>query len=148
VSDEGGLPVVPGGEGTESVEMLAAALRADLADLDVYERVLVSSLSEVLPEGVLEVVRERSMGDRMAGRPGKVRAVRAHLGEHEMELTPGRSGMKASVTRQVRGVAISRKEVSLEEWAQLLAEHLSSFAAQNAAAREALSRLLGAGGAP
>ena len=143
VPDE--LPVASGGE-PASVELLAAALRADLADLDVYERVLVGSLADALPEGVLEVSRERSMADRVAGRPGKVRALRAHLGEHELELAPGRAGLQATVTRQVRGVAISRTEVTLEEWTRLLAEHLAALAERSAAARAALARLLGAAG--
>lgn len=140
------MPVVADGSEPASVEQLAAALRADLADLDVYERVLVGSLAEALPEGVLEVARERSMADRVAGRPGKVRVLRAHLGEHELELSPGRSGLQATVTRQVRGVAISRKEVTLEEWTRLLAEHLAGLAERSAAARAALARLLGAAG--
>lgn len=140
------LPVPATGDEVASVELLAAALRADLADLDVYERVLVGSLADALPEGVLEVTRERSMADRVAGRPGKVRALRAHLGEHELELSPGRAGLQATVTRQVRGVAISRREVTLEEWARLLAEHLAGLAERSAAARDALGRLLGSAG--
>lgn len=144
------LPVAGGadpvGADPAGVDRLAAALRADRADLEVYERVLVGSLAEALPEGVIEVTRERSLGDRMAGRPGKVRSLRALLGDHQLELATGRHGLEATVTRQVRGVAISRRQVSLEEWTQLLAEQLTAFAERSTATREALERLLGAGG--
>ncbi|MDA8034617.1 MAG: hypothetical protein M0T71_10675 [Actinomycetota bacterium] len=136
----------PGGVAAGDVDLLAAALRAERADLEVYERVLVGTLAEALPEGVVEVTRERSMADRLAGRPGRVQAIRARLGEHELELHEGRHGLVGTVARQVRGVAISRKEVGLDEWTRLLAEHLSAFAAHSAAARAALGRLLGAEG--
>ena len=46
------------------------------ADLDVYARVLTTSLAAALPEGIVEVERDRSMGDRLAGRPGIVRSLR------------------------------------------------------------------------
>lgn len=128
------------------VDLLAAALRSERADLEVYERVLVGTLAEALPEGVVEVTRERSMADRLAGRPGRVQAIRARLGEHELELHEGRHGLVGTVARQVRGVAISRREVGLDEWTRLLAEHLAAFAAHSAAARAALGRLLGAEG--
>ncbi len=46
-----------------SLEMVAAALRADSADAVVYARVLTNSLSEALPPGLVTVERERSMSD-------------------------------------------------------------------------------------
>jgi hypothetical protein len=150
---DSGLPDVPaepgaldvGGGEADTVQLLAAALRADLSDLETYERVLVSSIAEVLPPGVLDVSRERSLSDRVAGRPGKVTSIRARFGDSALELVPGRGSPTGFVTRQVRGVAISRKEVSLEEWTRQFAEHLERFAAENASARAALGRLLGTG---
>ena len=45
----------------------------------------------------------------------------------------------------MRGVTISRREVSLAEWSEHLAEQLARFAEKNSAARDAILRLLGAG---
>ncbi|MCU1489212.1 MAG: hypothetical protein JWM85_617 [Acidimicrobiaceae bacterium] len=132
------LEPVPG------VDLLAAALRADQADLDTYSRVVLGTLADALPAGVVEVDRDRSVSDRMAGRPGRVRALRIGLGDVVLELVSARNGLQGMVTRQVRGVAISRKEVTLPAWTALLAEHLHRIATESASARQALARLLGA----
>ncbi|HVB04708.1 MAG TPA: hypothetical protein VNF07_00445 [Acidimicrobiales bacterium] len=128
----------------EQVQMLAAALRADLADLATYERVLVTSLGETLPEGVLTIDRQRSMGDRVAGRSGEVRAIRVAFGDDRLELERRSGRLVASLTKSVRGVAISHREVSLDEWSAAFASALSKFATENERARLALERLLGA----
>jgi hypothetical protein len=130
--------------GSDEVALLAAALRADTADLATYERVLVGSLAETLPTGCVEVVRDRSMSDRLAGRPGVPRAIRIHLGEIDLELTSTKGRLVGTVGRSVRGVAISRKEVALGEWTTSFAEALSAFAKESLEARSALERLLGA----
>lgn len=126
------------------VDLLAAALRADAADLDAYTKVVLATLADALPTGVVEVERERSLADRVAGRPGRVAALRIHLGELALALSPGRHGLRAEVRREVRGVAISNKEVPLGEWTLLLATELRRVATESAAARRALGRLLGA----
>jgi hypothetical protein len=140
-------PAVPGhGPEPDDVDALAAALRADSADLDVYARVLTTSLSEALPEGMVTIERDRSLSDRMAGRPGTVRSLRVDTGEATLELGRGRGGVPvARVARAVRGVVISSKEVPIEQWVQLLADHLAARAKESAAARAALARLLGTG---
>jgi hypothetical protein len=128
----------------DEVALLAAALRAETNDLATYERVLVASLSETLPPGTVEVDRDRTMSDRIAGRPGSPRAIRIHLGETTLELTVTKGRLVGTVGRSVRGVAISRREVPLGEWATSFAEALSAFANESADARAALERLLGA----
>ena len=128
----------------DDVDALAAALRADAADLDVYARVLTTSLAEALPAGMVGIDRDRSLGDRLAGRPGTVRGIRILLGDWELTLTPGESGVPVAQARQkVRGVAISSREVTLDEWARLLAEGLAKRARASADASAALRRLLG-----
>lgn len=140
----GGPGEVAGLGGPGEVELLAAALRADVADLATFERVLVTTLAAAFPEGMVEVDRERSLSDRMAGREGKVRALRLHLGETTLELVAGRGTPVGYVARGVRGVTISRKELPLSEWVSQLAEALQRHAARSAEASEALGRLLGA----
>jgi hypothetical protein len=128
----------------DDVDALAAALRADAADLDVYARVLTTSLAAALPAEMVGIDRDRSLADRLAGREGKVRGIRIALGDWELTLSPGRSGVPVAQARQkVRGVAISSRDVSLDEWAQLLATGLAKRARESAEARAALRRLLG-----
>jgi hypothetical protein len=128
----------------DDVDALAAALRADVSDLDIYARVLTSSLAEALPADMVGVDRDRSLGDRLAGREGRVRGIRVAVGDWELSLTPGRGGQPVATARQkVRGVAISSREVTLDEWVRLLAEGLARRARQSAEARAALARLLG-----
>jgi hypothetical protein len=130
----------------EDIELLAAALRADSSDLEIYSRVLTTSLADALPAGMVEVEHDQSMRDRLAGRPGVVRSLRIGFGEISLELVRGKSGTPvARAARAVRGVVISSREVNIDEWTRLLADQLALQARDSAAARAALSRLLGAG---
>lgn len=134
-------PAVPG---PEDVDALAAALRADSADLEVYARVLTESLADALPPGMVVVDRDQSMRDRLAGRPGVVRMLRIELGDTTLQLVRGTAGTPvARAARTVRGVTISSREVTVTEWTTLLAEQLAASARESAAARAALARLLG-----
>lgn len=128
----------------DDVDALAAALRADAADLDVYARVLTTSLAAALPAEMVGVDRDRSFADRLTGRAGRVQAIRIALGDWELTLSPGSAGLPVAQARQkVRGVTISSREVSLDEWARLLATGLAKRARESADAHAALRRLLG-----
>jgi hypothetical protein len=128
----------------EDVDAIAAALRADVADLEVYANVLTTSLAEALPADLVSVERTRSMGDRLAGRSGAVRRIALHLDEWELTLSRhGRSSLVAHARQKVRGVAISNREVPVDEWVRLLASRLAERAKKSADARAALGRLLG-----
>jgi len=128
----------------DDVDAVAAALRADAADLDIYARVLTGSLEEALPTGMVTVERDRSLGDRMAGRPGHVTRILITAGDWELTLRVGRGQLPIAHVRQlVRGVAISSREVELDEWVRILARVLAQRAEDSAAARKALARLLG-----
>jgi hypothetical protein len=129
--------------GGELVESVAAALRADTADLDAYHRVLVSSIEGLLPASMVEVDYERSLSDRLAGRPGRANAIRLRLGESTLELVSRRGSLVATVAKEVRGVTLSRQEVPVAEWVRQLATYLTRSAEQSAEARAALGRLLG-----
>jgi hypothetical protein len=81
---------LPGDELSESgdlsLDMLMAALRADSTDVAIYARVLTESLGSALPPGCVTVDRERSMSDRMRGRPGEVSKVTVRLGDQVLSL--------------------------------------------------------------
>lgn len=128
------------------LEMVTAALRADSADMAVYARVLTESLSGALPPDCVTVDRERSMSDRMRGRPGEVSKITVRLGERVMTLGLSGGGQPAAeICREVRGVVLSRQPVQVREWAAELARALVDHAQQNALAADALRRLVSGG---
>ncbi len=124
------------------LELVTAALRADSADAAVYARVLTESLGESLPPGCVTIERERSVSDRMRGRPGTVSRITVRLGERVMSLAVRAGQPSAEICREVRGVVLSRQPVAVQEWAAELARALVGYAEQNARAAEALRRLV------
>ena len=125
-----------------SLEMVTAALRMDSADVAVYTRVLTKSLSEALPADYVTVERERSMSDRMRGRPGEISRIAVRLGDQVMALTVKNGQPVGEICREVRGVVLSREIVPLQQWAGTLASALVAHADNNAKAAEALRRLV------
>ena len=125
-----------------SLEMVTAALRMDSADVAVYTRVLTKSLSEALPPGYVTVERERSVSDRMRGRPGEITKVAVRLGDQLMTLAIKNGQPSAEICREVRGVVLSRDNVPFQQWASALASALVAHAENNAQAAEALRRLV------
>jgi hypothetical protein len=126
------------------VQLLAATLRADRADVESYARVLSGALADALPSGMVEVEHKRSLADRIAGREGRAVAVTVHAEDRELGLSEGaRGGVEAQIRQIVRGIVISRRTVGVDEWLQALAEDLTRTAEKNATARAALNRLLG-----
>ena len=122
--------------------MVTAALRMDSADVAVYTRVLTKSLSEALPPGYVTVERERSMSDRMRGRPGEITKVAVRLGDQLMTLAVKNGQPAAEICREVRGVVLSRENVPFQQWASALASALVEHAESNAQAAQALRRLV------
>ena len=125
-----------------SLEMVTAALRLDSADAALYASVLATSLGEALPPDYVTVERERSMSDRMRGRPGEVSKVVVRLGDQVMTLAVKNGRPAAEICREVRGVVLTRQPVPVQQWAAALASALVSHAQSNAQAAEALRRLV------
>jgi hypothetical protein len=131
------------GPGTPpDLELVTAALRADSADVAVYARVLTESLGQSLPAGCVTIERDRSVSDRMRGRPGTVSRITVRLGEQIMTLAVRAGQPSAEICREVRGVVLSRQPVPVHEWAAELARLLVGYAEQNAQAAEALRKLV------
>ena len=99
--------IVPSDGDALSLEMVMAALRLDSGDAAIYASVLTKSLSEALPPGYVTVERERSMSDRMRGRPGEVSKVEVKLGDQVMTLAVKNGRPAAEICREVRGVVLS-----------------------------------------
>jgi hypothetical protein len=121
------------------LHLIAAALRSDRADVESLTRVLTSVLGDALPPGMVEVERKRSLADRMNGREGTPVALTVTTPDSLLVLRPG----NAEVRQIVRGVTIKRSTVGIDEWLVALAGVLSKLAGNSAAAREALTNLLG-----
>ncbi len=126
-----------------SVDMIAAALRADANDLSTLAVVLSKKLTDILPAGHVTTSYSRSLSDRVAKRDGHLSALKVLLDNISMDLTQDRPGqMSCMISQVVRGVVISRKEVQLSDWLQVLAQGLKEAAASSAQARAALQNLL------
>lgn len=132
----------PGAREARDIELLAASLRADAADVEVYARVLTESLGDALPAGMVRVERDRSVRDRLSGRPGRVVTVTVSGRDRELVLHDSGRGTTASIVRAVRGVVIARDEVDLDAWLSALAAEVSAAARSSAASRTALERFL------
>jgi hypothetical protein len=124
------------------LDLVTAALRADSADATIYAQVLTESLGESLPPGCVTIERDRSVSDRMHGRPGKVSKITVRLGEQVMTLAVRAGQPNAEILREVRGVVLSRQPVPVADWAAELARALVGYAEQNARTAEALRRLV------
>jgi hypothetical protein len=133
-------PLAPG-----TVDLLVSALSAgtDLSDVAMFTRVLTQSFGEALPPSVVAVDYDRTLGDRLTGRPGTPVALRLTFPERRLELRTSAGWPEAQVQQVVRGVVLSRRQVPVEEWVRILAAELTSLAERNAAARAALASLLG-----
>jgi hypothetical protein len=130
------------GDDALSLEMVTAALRLDSADAALYASVLTKSLSEALPPEYVTVERERTMSDRMRGRPGEVSKVEVKLDGQVMTLQVKNGKPSAEICKEVRGVVLSRTPMPVGQWAAALASALLSHAESNAKAAEALRRLV------
>jgi len=139
-------PVPPGDSGLGpmgDVQLLAAMLRADQAEVASYARVLSGALAQALPRGMVEIDYQRSVSDRLAGRPGRAVRLVVHGENRDLELRQARhGGVDAELRQVVRGVTISRRSVGMDDWLQALAEDIAKTAARDTAARQALERLL------
>ncbi len=138
------LPVPTGDDaaGVPPLGHLVAALEP-ASDVASLARVLTGALADALPEGMVRVETERSVSDRLHGRPGRAVAVEVAAGETVLTLRQAPGGRpEPLVARAVRGVVISRTPVSLTEWLTTLATELRRLAEQDASARSALQRLL------
>jgi hypothetical protein len=122
------------------LHLIAAALRSDSSDVASYTRVLTTVLGDALPPEMIAVEWKRSLADRMAGRPGTPVRLTVTTDDQELELQAGGRG---EIRQVVHGVVIKRRRVGADEWLQALAAVLADLARRSAAARAALTNLLG-----
>ncbi|WP_327235223.1 hypothetical protein OG349_15905 [Streptomyces sp. NBC_01317] len=133
---------LPAAAPAESVDTLAAALRRDAADLEIYGQVLSGSLAAALPPGSITLDRRRTLSDRLAGREGRVERVEIALEDERLTLTLTHGHPVAEVAKVVRGVVLSRTPVAFDEWTRRLAAAMAARSRSDAEARAALEKLI------
>jgi hypothetical protein len=121
------------------IDLPAAALRADGADLEISIEALATSLEQALP-GIVSVERRKVGGFRSKRR--EVRRIAVPLGEEQFELL--REDQRISCTRHkvVRGITLSRQELPMADWIAELVEGLTRGAEVSDRNRIALEGLL------
>jgi hypothetical protein len=125
------------------VQVVAAMLRTDEADVRSFARVLTGALAEALPTNMVEVEYRRGLTDRLAGRDRRVVAVLVHGDHHDLALREGdRGGVDTEVRQVVGGVVLSRTKVDLDTWLWILAETVLAVATRTAATQRAFERFL------
>jgi hypothetical protein len=108
---------------------------------------LVESLGKALPDaiasGVLIVERDRSLGDRLAGRPGTVTGIRLEAAGEALTLRYS-SGPRwiPELARVSGGVTISRRSLPLGDWLTTFAGRVAAVAADLAGDAAASARAL------
>jgi hypothetical protein len=117
------------------------------ADPQAFLNALLDSVDRALPAaisgGALTVQRSRSLGDRLAGRPGEITEVRL-VGTSETMLLGYKPGPRwtAEIARVSGGVIISRRTLTLGEWLTAFAGRIAAMAADAAGDAAASSRAL------
>ncbi|HET6506836.1 MAG TPA: hypothetical protein VFG42_08600 [Baekduia sp.] len=118
-------------------DLVASALRADAADVDVFFDVLAAKLEQVLP-GQVEIRRGGLLGR------GAPEALTVTLGERVYEAERERRQVACRRRTVVRGIALKSEDLDLGAWIDELSAGLVEEAARSAHARAALDGLLNA----
>ena len=129
----------PGGDiADEDIDLIAAALRADGADLDVFLEVTAKKFEDALPDHT--TVKRYGW---LHARRGKVEQLEITIDEWIYSLRHVHHGVHGYLTHVVHGIKLATNEVSLDEWLRALSAALARFADHQARGRDALQRLLG-----
>jgi hypothetical protein len=121
------------------IDLPAAALRADGADLEISIEALATSLEQALP-GIASVERRKVGGFRSKRR--EVRRIAIPLGDEQFELL--REDQRTQCTRHkvVRGITLSRQELPMADWIAALVDGVTRGAEVSERDRVALEGLL------
>ena len=115
---------------------MAASLRADARDLELFLEVLAAKLLGALP-GNVGVEHEGGLFSRR-----RVKRLQVQLGEHRYELARTGGGLEGRHSHAVRGITLKTEVLAIEDWIDGLSRHLAEHASGSEKAREAIGRLL------
>jgi hypothetical protein len=116
-------------------DLLAAALRADRADMATWIATLGPKLAQALP------VRVKLRHGGIFGN-GQVDGVSADLGAYRFAMRLEHGQPVAERTHIVRGITLKTESLPLDAWLDALAQELADLAATSARERDAIMRLL------
>jgi hypothetical protein len=122
---------------SNELDLLAASLRADAADLDAFVEGLAVKLEEALP-GRVRVGRWR---ERVLG-PKRVHRIALDASDQRLELSYKHGVIEASCSRLSGGIVLKREPLDTGAWLAALGEALSDEAKRSDATRAALERLM------
>jgi hypothetical protein len=129
--------LTPAADGPMDLELLAAALRADTSDMEMFFEVMAKKLTDILGPRA-EVERRGSV----LRREKPVARIRVVLGDDQMELARVRGSIECLLAHRVRGVVLRTEQVELSQWLDSLVRHLEEESRRNASTRAALEALL------
>ncbi len=119
------------------VDVLAASLRADAADIGEFAELLAVKLEGALPAQT-RVERRRS---GLRG-PRRVTRIEVALPTERLELQSGGGSVQASCARVSGGIVLKHEALGLDDWVGRLSSALAAEAERSQDARRALSELL------
>jgi hypothetical protein len=119
------------------LDLVAASLRADAADLDAFVEALAVRLEGALP-GQVEVERKGGL----LGANKRVRRIAVSLGDQRYEADVDRGRVTCRRRSVVRGIALKTQELELDAWIDALSRDLVEEGERSERGRQALSRLL------
>ncbi len=119
-------------------DLVAASLRADTSDLEIFVEALAVKLTASFP-GYVKVERRRGM------RPGPraVTKISAVLGDDGFELEHASGAILCRQRAIVRGIAVRSEVLELGPWIDALSRALLAEAGKSERGRESLRQLLG-----
>ena len=119
------------------IDLLAASLRADSADLDTFTEALAVKLVEALP-GAVRVQRARG---RLFGAK-RVDRIAVDAGDQRLELRAAGGSIETVCARVSGGIVLKTEPVAMDEWLRRLSRALAAEAQRSQVTRQALERLL------
>lgn len=128
---------IAGPDPSLDLDLLAASLRADEAELGSFVEAVAAKLEATVP-GAVRVERRRD------GLFGAKRAVKVTLdaGGQRLELVREGTGVQARCGRVSGGIVLKSETVDTETWLAALGAALADEARRSQTTREALERLL------
>ena len=122
---------------TVDIDLVTAALRADVSDVRAFVEALAVKLEEALP-GATTVERRR---DGMFG-PKLVRRIALEASGQRLELRADGNSIQTRCAKTSGGIVLKNEEMPTEVWLRALSEALADQARTSQSTRQALERLL------
>jgi hypothetical protein len=119
------------------IDLLAASLRADEAELGSFVEAVAAKLEAAMP-GAVQVQRGR---DGLFG-PKRVQRVAVDAGGRRLEMRRAGTGIETTSSRVSGGIVLKSEAVDTRTWLAALGEAVAAEARRSETAREALERLL------